>query len=117
MGDPLQRSVDQMAATAREQMSAEVRELTLRWARLLMGLGPDDDLPADQTRLALLTTCEVLRKDLAELARQTATDAAAAGAGYGALGAAVGMTRQGARRRWPGLATDRPAVVGPQAEQ
>lgn len=118
---PREDSRYRLDAGDREKMTAEVRELTWRWARRLMGRGPndapvseDENLPTEQVRaaqLALLAACEQLRTELDERARQTAAAAAAAGVDYPAMGAAVGMTRQGARRRWPGLAGARTSTT------
>ncbi|MFJ3582923.1 hypothetical protein ACIPPS_11950 [Streptomyces sp. NPDC090127] len=61
--------------------------------------GMDPRVPA-LTRLLVL---EELRQAAERLQRVAAAEAARAGAGYPQLGEACGMTRQGARRRWPGL--------------
>ncbi|MER6400927.1 MULTISPECIES: hypothetical protein [unclassified Kitasatospora] len=53
--------------------------------------------------LSLLHVLDHLRQATERLQREAAGDAARAGAGYPQIGAACGMTRQGARRRWPGL--------------
>ncbi|WP_329440165.1 response regulator [Streptomyces sp. NBC_01426] len=83
-----------------------VAELAQRLARLL------PDAPAtpraaevdDPTRaLALLNVLDHVRQAAERLQRDVAADAARAGAGYPQLGDACGITRQGARRRWPGL--------------
>ncbi|WP_345107859.1 response regulator [Streptomyces drozdowiczii] len=61
--------------------------------------------------LALLHVLDQLQQATERLQRQAATDAARAGAGYPQIGAACDITRQGARRRWPGLfhhSTERP---------
>ncbi|MFF8833487.1 response regulator [Streptomyces sp. NPDC015131] len=60
---------------------------------------PDDPGPA----LALLHVLDHLQQATERLQREAAVTAAQAGAGYPQIGAACGMTRQGARRRWPGL--------------
>ncbi|MFI6339067.1 response regulator [Streptomyces sp. NPDC050535] len=60
---------------------------------------PDDPAPA----LALLHVLDHLKQATERLQQQAALAAARAGAGYPQIGAACGMTRQGARRRWPGL--------------
>ncbi|KUL47459.1 response regulator [Streptomyces sp. A1499] len=44
-----------------------------------------------------------MRQATERLQRDAAVAAAHAGAGYPQMGAACGLTRQGARRRWPGL--------------
>ncbi|MFD9060704.1 response regulator [Kitasatospora purpeofusca] len=53
--------------------------------------------------LSLLHVLEHLQHATERLQHEAALTAARAGAGYPQLGAACGMTRQGARRRWPGL--------------
>jgi hypothetical protein len=54
--------------------------------------------------LRQVAAAEVAAGVAAELAAAGARAAAVAGADYRQLGDAVGITRQGARRRWPGLA-------------
>ncbi|MFJ2723638.1 hypothetical protein [Streptomyces collinus] len=51
-------------------------------------------------RLRVLTD---VRRAIRHLEEQAARSAAECGAGYPEIGQAVGMSRQGARRRWPGL--------------
>ncbi|MEU1536364.1 response regulator [Streptomyces fagopyri] len=59
---------------------------------------------ADPTRaLALLHVLTHLQRAAERLQRDAAVKAARAGAGYPQIGEACDMTRQGARRRWPGL--------------
>ncbi|MER5201433.1 response regulator [Streptomyces sp. NPDC002755] len=53
--------------------------------------------------LALLWMLDQLQQAAERLQQGAAVSAARAGAGYPQLGAACGLTRQGARRRWPGL--------------
>ncbi|MFB7382485.1 response regulator [Kitasatospora purpeofusca] len=53
--------------------------------------------------LSLLHVLDHLQHATERLQYEAALTAARAGAGYPQLGAACGMTRQGARRRWPGL--------------
>jgi hypothetical protein len=116
---------DQFAGELAGELAGDVQDLVWRWARRLLALGPDDppfseweNLPPAQARrlrLALLAACERLRTAVDERARQVAHAAAAVGADYGELGDAVGMTRQGARRRWPGLAEMARAARGREA--
>jgi hypothetical protein len=116
-----------------ENLASDVADLAWAWARRELGLGPDDppvnawvDLPPEQTRrvrLTLLGVLEQMRAAVDDHAGMTARAAAKAGADYSDLGDAVGMTRQGARRRWPDLAeiakaarracTAREATAGP----
>lgn len=93
---------------------AAVAELAWTWARRDLGLGPDDPpfsawetLPperARQVQMALLGALERMRAAVVERAELAARTAADAGADYVEIGEAVGITKQGARRRWPGLA-------------
>ncbi|MEE4546244.1 response regulator [Streptomyces sp. V4-01] len=64
--------------------------------------------PADTRTDALhrLATLALLNEALQPRVLQAARDAAAQGANYGQLGAAWNITRQGARKRWPGLVFD-----------
>ncbi|MFJ4922772.1 response regulator [Streptomyces sp. NPDC088725] len=67
--------------------------------------GRDDEGP-----LARLRALAYLDRAVDRCARQQATAAAQAGAKYPQLGEAWGISRQGARQRWPGLVfTARPA--------
>ncbi|MGQ4435608.1 MULTISPECIES: response regulator [unclassified Streptomyces] len=59
-----------------------------------------DDPTQALTRLHVLAH---LQRAAERLQRNAAVDAARAGAGYPQIGEACDMTRQGARRRWPGL--------------
>ncbi|MCX4234937.1 response regulator [Streptomyces sp. NPDC020707] len=82
---------------------ATVGDLAQRLARRLV-VAPshpasDDAAPA----LALLHVLDHLKQATERLQQEAAATAARAGAGYPQIGAACGMTRQGARRRWPGL--------------
>ncbi|MFJ1758528.1 hypothetical protein [Kitasatospora sp. NPDC088134] len=69
-------------------------------ARLTGRLFDTDPATDHLARLQVLTH---LQRTLAQQCEQTALHAARAGAGYPQLGLAAGITRQGARRRWPGL--------------
>ncbi|MFE9559065.1 response regulator [Streptomyces sp. NPDC006703] len=59
----------------------------------------DDSAPA----LTLLHVLVQVQQSAERLQRAAAKDAARTGAGYPQIGEASGMTRQGARQRWPGL--------------
>ena len=68
---------------------------------------PDTDLPDVDLRqmwLAKLASLLAIRDTAEQLAASAALSAAQRGADYPAIGDAAGMTRQGARRKWPGLA-------------
>ncbi|MET7457256.1 hypothetical protein ABZT03_36375 [Streptomyces sp. NPDC005574] len=67
---------------------------------------------ARERALVRLRVLADVRQAARHLEDQTAHAAAASGAGYPEIGQAVSMSRQGARRRWPGLishSTPRPA--------
>ncbi len=53
---------------------------------------------------ARVTSFLAIRDSAEQLAASAALSAAQRGADYPAIGDAAGMTRQGARRKWPGLA-------------
>ncbi|MCX5071863.1 response regulator [Streptomyces sp. NBC_00513] len=83
-----------------------VAELARRLARRLLDAPttPRADEADDPTRaLALLNVLDHVRQAAERLQGDVAAGAARAGAGYPQLGDACGITRQGARRRWPGL--------------
>ncbi|RAK25505.1 hypothetical protein B0I29_13344 [Actinoplanes lutulentus] len=65
----------------------------------------DAQEPTDrEVRLAVLAAAHLLHSEVGAHREDAAISAAQAGADYVELGNAIGMTRQGARRRWPGLA-------------
>ncbi|MFD5635684.1 response regulator [Streptomyces sp. NPDC127077] len=82
---------------------AAVGQLARRLALQLL----EDTPPAvkgDTARaLALLHILDQLQQAAERLQRDAAATAARTGAGYPQIGAACGMSRQGARQRWPGL--------------
>lgn len=99
----------------RDKLGEDIRDLAWTWARRMLGLGYDQapfsehDVPtpsvqARPVQLALLAACERLRAELETRAGDAARYAAMSGADYAEMGAAAGLTRQGARQRWPGLA-------------
>ena len=79
-------------------------------------VGPHDpSLDAEQRRqawLELVAAYTAAEEELRALAQDAAARAVELGADYPALGQAAGLTRQGARRRWPGLRKRGEAVVG-----
>ncbi|MBF8186195.1 hypothetical protein ITP53_10635 [Nonomuraea sp. K274] len=92
----LTTAVDQLAWTAAREM-----------LELEPDAGPRSDLPDADLRqmwLAALTSLLAIRESAEQLAASAALSAAQRGADYPAIGDAAGMTRQGARRKWPGLA-------------
>ncbi|MFD6419344.1 hypothetical protein [Streptomyces sp. NPDC060194] len=65
--------------------------------------GPDEHPEAQTQALAHLHLLTFLQEAVDRLKGEAAHQAAEAGAGYPQIGRASNMTRQGARRRWPGL--------------
>jgi hypothetical protein len=100
-----------MSDTQRTELAATVEQLAWTVVREMLelepGAGPDSDLPDVDLRqmwLAALTSLLAIRDSAEQLAASAALSAAQRGADYPAIGDAAGMTRQGARRKWPGLA-------------
>lgn len=95
----------------RAELTTAVEQLAWAVARDVLALEPDagprSDLPeVDQRQmwLAALSSLLAIRDSAEQLAGSAALSAAERGADYPAIGDAAGMTRQGARRKWPGLA-------------
>jgi hypothetical protein len=87
--------------------------------RLMEAAGRPQAEPADpagearRCALAQLRVLAAIKHAVRDLEDRAAHAAAESGAGYPEIGQAVSMTRQGARRRWPGLitnGTDRPTT-------
>lgn len=100
-----------MSDAQRAALSTAVEELAWTMAREVLelepGTGPESDLPDPDLRqmwLTVLTSLLAIRDSAEQLAGSAALSAAQRGADYPAIGEAAGMTRQGARRKWPGLA-------------
>ncbi|MEV6604147.1 hypothetical protein [Kutzneria sp. NPDC051319] len=92
----------------RAELDAAVEKLAWTSARASLGLHPEpgfryDGDPREQW-LATLNALLAIRDSAEQLAASAALSAAQQGADYPEIGAAAGMTRQGARRKWPGLA-------------
>ncbi len=81
--------------------TAAISEITGQLVHRLSGADPQTE------QLARLRVLTYLQLAVAQQCDQTAARAASSGAGYPQLGQAAGLTRQGARRRWPGLVTVR----------
>ena len=95
----------------RTDLAAAVERLAWTTVRETLHLrpdaGPGSDLADADLRemwLAALTSLLAIRDSAEQLAASAALSAAQRGADYPAIGEAAGMTRQGARRKWPGLA-------------
>ncbi|HEX5287705.1 MAG TPA: hypothetical protein VFX25_02450 [Streptosporangiaceae bacterium] len=100
-----------LSDTQRTDLATAVEQLAWTAVRQTLQPGPDTgpgpDLPDADLRqmwLAALTSLLAIRDSAEQLAASAALSAAQHGADYPAIGAAAGMTRQGARRKWPGLA-------------
>jgi hypothetical protein len=103
--------VRRLSDTQLTQLAAAVEQLAWTAVRETLQLGPDvgpgSDLPDVDPRqmwLTALTSLLAIRDSAEQLAASAALSAAQRGADYPAIGEAAGMTRQGARRKWPGLA-------------
>ncbi|MGW4560944.1 hypothetical protein ACWEN3_00605 [Streptomyces sp. NPDC004561] len=84
--------------------------------RALPPSGPADAVGGARRRaLVRLRILSGVRQAVRHLEDQAAHAAAASGAGYPEIGRAMGMSRQGARRRWPGLITNHtPSPTSPE---
>ncbi|MEU8585934.1 hypothetical protein AB0C59_02835 [Streptomyces sp. NPDC048664] len=84
-----------------------VDELTRRLAADAVQC-PESPGAAGEARRRALARLRILagvKEAVRHLEDQAAHVAATSGAGYPEIGQALGMSRQGARRRWPGLVT------------
>ncbi|HWU10463.1 MAG TPA: response regulator [Streptomyces sp.] len=99
---------EELAVRARQAVAEAARQLVLRAPVPDAGTqGPDEPR---KDALASLRALAYLSRAVEECAALAARTAAQEGAGYPQLGRAWGVSRQGARKRWPGLVfTSRPA--------
>ncbi|MGV9271416.1 response regulator [Kitasatospora sp. NPDC003701] len=95
----LRTTAPETAAVAEAAVANLARRLT---RQLLEDPSPSTARDPAQA-LGLLHVLDQLQHATERLREQAAAAAARAGAGYPQLGSACGMTRQGARRRWPGI--------------
>ena len=100
-----------MSDAQRTDLTTAVEQLAWTVAGEMLEFEPDagrrSDLPDVELRqmwLAALASLLAIRDTAEQLAASAALSAAQRGADYPAIGDAAGMTRQGARRKWPGLA-------------
>ncbi|WEH41762.1 response regulator [Streptomyces sp. NBC_01218] len=105
---------DALADRARRAVADLAQRLALEPGAVPADEGPGGGgAPADETwtdPLASLRALAVLSRAVDECAAAAARAAADGGAGYPQLGSAWGVSRQGARKRWPGLVfTARPS--------
>ncbi|GGX58725.1 hypothetical protein [Streptomyces minutiscleroticus] len=108
MPDPAfapQLAEKEIAAHVSEAVDELTRRIALDTVCFSAGApDPADPAAADRRRaLARLYVLTVAEQAVQQLESQAARAAAAAGAGYPEIGQASNMSRQGARRRWPGL--------------
>lgn len=104
---------DELADRARRAVADLAQRLALEPDAVPYGEDRDGDgTPADENwtdPLASLRALALLSRAVDECAAAAARAAAGEGAGYPQLGSAWGVSRQGARKRWPGLVfTQRP---------
>ncbi|MFF9687089.1 response regulator [Streptomyces sp. NPDC014623] len=99
---------EELAVRARQAVAEATRQLVLCAPVPDAGTrGPDEPR---KDALASLRALAYLGRAVEECAALAARTAAQEGAGYPQLGEAWGVSRQGARKRWPGLVfTSRPA--------
>ncbi|MER8097003.1 response regulator [Streptomyces goshikiensis] len=95
----LRTTPEETAAVA----DAAVGQLARRLAIQLLEEAPPAPAGDPAPALTTLYLLDQLQQAAERLQRGAAVAAARAGAGYPQIGSACGMTRQGARRRWPGL--------------
>lgn len=99
---------EELAERARQAVAEAARQLVLRTPVADADAQGPDGLRNDA--LASLQALAYLGRAVEECAALAARAAAQEGAGYPQLGRAWGVSRQGARKRWPGLVfTARPA--------
>ncbi|MFF8510770.1 response regulator [Streptomyces sp. NPDC015492] len=101
----LRTAPDETAAVARTAVAHLARRLALQLSEDVPS-APEGQAAAHRDAaeaLTMLHLLEQVQQAAEQLQRNAARSAARAGAGYPQIGAACGMTRQGARRRWPGL--------------
>ncbi|MEU4094279.1 hypothetical protein [Streptomyces sp. NPDC026673] len=97
---------EELAALATDAVDDLARRMARRVLRPLALPGTaDEDTQARAEALAYLHTLNLLQQAVERLENLAAEQAAAAGAGYPQIGRACNISRQGARRRWPGLVT------------
>ncbi|WP_333771477.1 response regulator [Streptomyces sp. IBSBF 2435] len=113
--DERSRPREESLRLAHDALDGLVRELASEPAPA--PAGADDPAGALANALERLAALAVLHDALQSQVLQAARDAAAEGANYAQLGAAWNITRQGARKRWPGLVFSRtPAHHPPQGD-
>ncbi|MCM0675160.1 hypothetical protein NCC78_10725 [Micromonospora phytophila] len=107
----------------RQELRRELSAVAADWAQRLNGSDAEAQPRADhepsyavrmRTHLARMAAGEQMRGLLADLVSTSAQEAVQYGAGYPELGAAVGASRQAARKRWPNLPISKRRASGKQ---
>ncbi|MFG3301885.1 hypothetical protein ACGFZT_24075 [Micromonospora chersina] len=98
----------ELTTDERQELRRELGAVAADWAQRLDNSGVDAGGSA-AAALARMAAAEQMRRVLADLVSASAEEAVQHGAGYPELGAAVGASRQAARKRWPGLSYRRRA--------
>lgn len=108
-------SEDEIAALADAAVDDLAGRLAHRAFRPLTEFDASQDAVAEADALASLHALIHLQRAVDRQAARAAANAVQAGAGYPQLGRACNISRQGARRRWPGLVPARPSpcATGP----
>jgi hypothetical protein len=95
------------------ELGEDLHRVMWTWARRRLELEPTQppllasDGPAEvqkESYLCLVALGEQVRELAERVAASAAEEAGRRGAGYPELGAAAGISRQAARKRWPGVA-------------
>ncbi|RAJ63587.1 response regulator [Streptomyces sp. SUK 48] len=102
----LRMTDDEIAAITTREVDELVTHLVSEMC--VLQRGPVEYTREQATALAHLHLLTHLKRAVDELEAEAAHWAADAGAGYPQIGRASNMTRQGARRRWPGLLDQQP---------
>ncbi|MEU4693743.1 hypothetical protein [Actinoplanes sp. NPDC023714] len=85
------------------QLNDRIAQIVLQMAQQLCS-ADEQELTDREVRLAVLAAAHLLHTEVGAHRDDAAVSAAQVGADYADIGTAIGMTRQGARRRWPDLA-------------
>ncbi|TYB39236.1 hypothetical protein FXF50_08305 [Micromonospora sp. AP08] len=105
-----------LTADERQELRRQLGAVAVDWAQRLNSSDMDPQGGADhrpsyaermRTHLARMAAGEQMRILLADVVSANAEEAVRCGAGYPELGAAIGASRQAARKRWPNLPISR----------
>jgi hypothetical protein len=110
-------SESEIAAIADAAVEDLAGRLAHRAFRPLADFAGPSDAAAEADALASLHALVHLQRAVERQADRAAQNAARAGAGYPQLGHACNISRQGARRRWPGLVSARPSIDQPTQDR